>query len=523
MFKKIYLSLLLLIPSVTFADYSVRFLGSTNKTILELANSLDTNGAKRRVSLSFNASGLGRVNADFSVRKQIVDGKPILLLSEERGSSGLHQRYLSGAIFKDSDKVTLHLYAHHFLDEKSRAFKIVGNISNLGKIKARTFSRPSASLGNIKCGNDRTTLKLNEGGDITSEIVPQTAAATDVKILEVTTGADNLFKSVYGSSSNSQITSIINAASAIYTSQLGIEIRVSNQIDWSGSTNDSSGILSAWRDYGNSTGMVTGNVDAGFLFSGEDFDGTSGSTIGLAYLGVTCEYTNYAYGIVQHVASSLDHVIFAHELGHNLSAEHSTSGSIMGASLGNPAPSSFSSGSISQIGSWVNSQGSCMTSGNSSSPSPTATPTGGNGGGGNDGGGGSNTSPTATPAPSNVTIALDNVRVSGGKTIKGTILISGANQDCDIYLWGGKSSTVFTTVLKSTVYSQASYDFTATVSKKPDKDIYFLAEADCDQDNNLDNNPISSSKRMKASSIKSSSKVGQTAFLSHVKSKVKLQ
>ena len=66
-------------------------------------------------------------------------------------------------------------------------------------------------------------------------------------------------------------------------------------------------------------------------------------------------------------------ITFAHEVGHNFDAQHTTSG-IMSPALGNPPPTAFSSVSVQEITTHVNAHNSCLAVVTDNS-TPTATPT----------------------------------------------------------------------------------------------------------------------------------------------------
>jgi hypothetical protein len=169
--------------------------------------------------------------------------------------------------------------------------------------------------------------------------------------------------------------------------------------------------------------------------------------IGLAYLSTACQ-AGSNFGIVQHVNEALDHVVLAHELGHILGASHTTEG-VMGASLGETPPTSFSTVSQSEIGDYVRGHLACFDLGSAATPTPapnptpktgaptptatpttapgatpratpgaTNTPTTGGGGGGIGGGGGA-----YAPLPS----LAGDVTSSG---VSGTLSLSSLEQGC---------------------------------------------------------------------------------------------
>ncbi|GEM_PF-4671985 len=83
-------------------------------------------------------------------------------------------------------------------------------------------------------------------------------------------------------------------------------------------------------------------------------------TIGLAYLGTVCQFKKYRFGVSRLVSRSLQPVLFSHEVGHNLGANHSSSG-IMRAVLNSPSVQ-FSSESITEVQGYVSEFGECLKS-----------------------------------------------------------------------------------------------------------------------------------------------------------------
>ncbi|MEL6867182.1 MAG: M12 family metallo-peptidase, partial [Bacteroidota bacterium] len=123
---------------------------------------------------------------------------------------------------------------------------------------------------------------------------------------------------------------------------------------WTSSTNSSS-LLSSFRSWGNDGGFGTG-FDIGQLWSNRNFDGT---TIGLAYVGTVCGSSRY--NICQDFSTNAARlrVLSAHEIGHNLSAQH-TPGGIMNATVN--TSNTWNQISINQISSTT-ATASCLANG----------------------------------------------------------------------------------------------------------------------------------------------------------------
>lgn len=213
--------------------------------------------------------------------------------------------------------------------------------------------------------------------------------------LALATDADRLFYNRYGSRANGEIAAIVNAADAIYRRDLNVRIVLSRQRVFTTTmgltSNDPETLLSQYR----SKIGVRAPGDVSYLFTGREFNG---ATVGIAYLGVLCVARSYSVGAVQDMSSATNHLILAHELGHNLGAEHDTSTprSLMYPSLGT-SQDSFSSRSVSEIRTHITAYGSCMPLQVAPTPTPTRTP--GSGGGGSGGGSPVLPTPSATPTP----------------------------------------------------------------------------------------------------------------------------
>src|SRR5690606_27718496 len=94
-----------------------------------------------------------------------------------------------------------------------------------------------------------------------------------------------------------------------------------------------------------------------FLFTGKDLTGT---TVGIAYVGVTCETPSYAYALGEKMSTTAYwRNLIAHETGHTFNAPHHSSG-IMQSMV--TTSNTFSSSSKSTIQSFTNANN-CYTTG----------------------------------------------------------------------------------------------------------------------------------------------------------------
>ena len=214
------------------------------------------------------------------------------------------------------------------------------------------------------------------------------ATLANLRQIEVATEADYQWTTRNGgtaSTVNTGILSILNMVDGIYQRDLNLTVTVTFQHVWTSadpfSTSSMSGLLDSFVNYWNTNYRNTQYPrDTAHLFTGKF------SNQGLAYLSVICRNPSLAYGITASSAG-VNHLIAAHEIGHNLGADHVDNSGSCANSMMNPSLSSsvtsFCDTSKSTITSFVTNNGSCLTTvGTSPSPTPTPTPT-----------------PTITPTP----------------------------------------------------------------------------------------------------------------------------
>ncbi len=244
----------------------------------------------------------------------------------------------------------------------------------------------------------------------TTAVAPEVEAAINpvpslsaLKIARISTDADGEYVSALGGASqaNTQITSIINLVDGIYQVENGIGFQIVFQNAWADANSDpyttaeSSALLNQFRAHWNANFpnvLDANNPNAhlrsiAHLFTGQNLDGT---TVGIAFTGVTCRTPTNAYGLSQRLPftggnpiTSQTVVLTAHEIGHNFSASHTNvvnaqvpadltsvcQETIMEASINNG--SSFCPFSRSQIAGHANAFSSCLID---SAASPPAFP-----------------------------------------------------------------------------------------------------------------------------------------------------
>jgi hypothetical protein len=207
-------------------------------------------------------------------------------------------------------------------------------------------------------------------------------SGTTHRRLDLATEADHEYSSIYGVNANQQIQGVINQVDGIYRPELSGILRIVFQSVWTTSSDpytasDSEVLLNQFRNYWNANRGDVGR-DAAHLFTGRDMDG---NTIGIAWVGIICNNPSHAYGVSQN--SGLMAKLVAHEIGHNLAANHDDevsppastcngSGTIMCSFIQANGPNSFSQRSKNDISSHITSHGSCLE--NVLLPSSTTTP-----------------------------------------------------------------------------------------------------------------------------------------------------
>lgn len=193
--------------------------------------------------------------------------------------------------------------------------------------------------------------------------------------LQVATDADGEYFQRYGNPGLfTRIQGILNNVDGIYRNQLNLFISITYQQGWSNpstdpySSNDAVTNLNQFRNWwlANRGGTVR---DTAHLWSGKTFNS---GIIGVAWVGVICNSPSLSYGLSQDLSNSGQRTrLTAHEIGHNLSAQHDNQigcsgvscngfGPIMCSSIQPSGPNSFSSCSVSAINNHTHNNPSCL-------------------------------------------------------------------------------------------------------------------------------------------------------------------
>ncbi len=460
------------------------------------------------IRVSAKVPGLGAIQARFDTKRnkdwisyfrkgaqRFEDNSKLLLLRGRIKIAGQRKRTLpiAAALFQTDKGNILKLNFRGQRNKRlnyTRYYELeLRPLDNTISYQAKLRRVPSTSLKNKTCADDNPKLPAIAMGSNADSNGHQTLAASEVppvaaatyRVIDISTEADYEWFQLYGSSSNSQIASILNSAEVIYEGELSLTYNLIAQqvITTSGDNYPSSDAEELLYDFTLYTYGANhlGDADVYHLFTDKEL---VGDTIGLAYLGQICVSSIFSTGLSQHTSSSLDYITFAHELGHGLNATHDSSlpASIMFPSAG-PGQTSFSSFSRNEIASFVSSSGSCLSS-TSSDPTPTPNPSGTatpaatatpGGGGTGGGGGGSGLDPGDDVELPDLTLSGS---LSSSGTFNGTLSLSGVagSSSCDVSLMvarGTSFSSTFLVELGAGDITSSSLQLEIPFSVKPSK------------------------------------------------------
>ena len=253
---------------------------------------------------------------------------------------------------------------------------VAGAPKQLAVVYRAADVRPDAA-GDCGTVSGLRRLRATSIGDLLRDPALLKPLAHDtLRRLDVATDADGEYFQLYGNPGTfNRIAAIINSADSAYQNDLNLTLNISFQQAWVNPANDpyvSTDSLVILRDefrvwWNANRGSV--DRDAAHLFSGKDFDG---SIIGRAFLSTVCANPSFSYGINQDFGSSFIRAeLFAHELGHNLSALHDNQipcpgvscngfGPIMCSFIQSNGSFTFSTCSQNDIDTFTHNNGSCL-------------------------------------------------------------------------------------------------------------------------------------------------------------------
>jgi len=256
-----------------------------------------------------------------------------------------------------------------------------------GRRRGRLFTAVTRDLRTIRVGSMPRFKSLGcgvKGKDGPAEqglrrIAPALLAATESpspvyappRRIELSTEADFEFFQAFGVNTAAEIQATINRVETLYADQLGLTLELSNQNIFTSpadpyTTSDAEQLLSEFQSFTNSNGHL-GAADLFHLFTGKDL---SRGIVGLAFLSAICrEEDSFSFGLSQIVPASLQSIVTAHEIGHNLGANHPEERFPAGVNLRDslmtgivdPTHTRFSDFSRGEIVSHVDQFGACLT------------------------------------------------------------------------------------------------------------------------------------------------------------------
>ena len=210
-----------------------------------------------------------------------------------------------------------------------------------------------------------------------------TEQAITAREIEIATEADFEYVTTFGgaAAANNEILAIMNMVEGTFTAELELSISIVYQHTWSAADPfagaNSSAVLTNFQNHWNANfPNATVPRDAAHLFTAKP----NVLSQGIAYLSVICRRPEASYGVSGYISwAPGKYLVPAHELGHNLGANHvegaqSCANTLMNAQLSGATAMSFCSASRSEIGAFVAANSGCLAS--APAPTPTPTPTG---------------------------------------------------------------------------------------------------------------------------------------------------
>lgn len=336
------------------------------------------------LTVSFSEQPSQNRSASFrSGTKELVDSASVILLKGNGVLNGISIP-VAGSIYRENGAAALHInFIAPSSNFSSNATPVEVTQKLTGGIPLVEIPKQNALQGK-KCGTELLPVvsapTTSTGLSSSSTITANSVTANSVKIIDIATEADYEYYLRYGSATNSRIASIINSAQVIYERDLGLRFNIVRQRVRTTSSqpytsSDSDVLLEQLTTEVSNSGGLRG-ADLVHLFTGKDL---TDNIVGLAWLGVVCTTPRLSTGLTQAISSSIDPIIFAHETGHNLGADHDSG---LPKSLMFPMAGSdqtfLSQRSKNDINSHFASGGEdCLSSATSDTPtpSPTASPT----------------------------------------------------------------------------------------------------------------------------------------------------
>lgn len=421
------------------------------------------------ISVSFAIRGKGRFAGVFDryqkrpVTETRGEGAVTLLrgrFSERRTGK---QQILTGSLYDDG---TLNILFEGG-GKRKRLYHLRGPLAK-GETVLRVQSVPKNIGGNSFCGGKGHATVTTPTPQSNNEGLVGTA--TSLKVLTIATDADYEYYNRYKGNTNAHIATVINAASAIFEAQMGITLQVKTQHVFTSSGSSpytstrSEALLEQFLAYTEEHRHL-GDEHNYFLFSGKRWEG---NVAGIAFMGVTCLHPEVAYGATRNFSAPYDALVLAHELGHNLGADHDENtvpATLMYPALSSSGQNKFSSKSKNEMSSHLARAPGCFGT-VTTTPLPTVTP--------------------VAPDPRSPGEGI-STKVSASAARDGTFTItitsSETDEGCTLSLLGGTKKTDFsgsTTVLLYSMPLEAErIRFSARIPRRSNEPVYLQSTISC--------------------------------------------
>lgn len=212
-------------------------------------------------------------------------------------------------------------------------------------------------------------VQIEKGkGVVTSNTANKVVA---FRVLEIATEADFQYVSSFGGSSaetNNDILATLNMVEGIYEQELGITLSVTFQHTWTTADpypdTNANGVLLGFQSYWNANYPISGFPrDTAHIWTAK----TNASAQGIAYWRAVCRTPQDAYGLTGYLdLVPTKYILTAHELGHNLGANHAEANqgcadTAMNAILSNLTPFTFCSVSRAEINDYTAANNNCLS------------------------------------------------------------------------------------------------------------------------------------------------------------------
>lgn len=225
-------------------------------------------------------------------------------------------------LYIDKEKIVGSIY------DRKKGYYFINSVGEMLNTKAHDDRFVIYSLEDVKEKNWECGSEPLSDGVKKARNTARASVTTTCNILEVATDSDFEFTTFWGSSANANaaILQNMNAVDGVYSSTFNVRIMVTFQHTWGGptdtdpyTTTNSSTFLSQFKDHWNANYSYV-KRDWAHLYTNKTLDAGVG---GVAYTTQVCNNST-GYGLSRRYAGGLWDRVTAHEIGHGLGADHTT-------------------------------------------------------------------------------------------------------------------------------------------------------------------------------------------------------